>query len=114
MGINSHVLNITEKIMNPDSSWHLDKRIPISIVVVLILQIVSFSWMAAKQQFTIDLLMQRMDRVELQQMSDRKSISDNRETVLLASERLSVLREQNVKILVELDEIKKMIVEHDK
>lgn len=39
-----------------DSKWHLDKKVPIAIIVTLVLQLAGFGWMASKLDSRIESL----------------------------------------------------------
>lgn len=37
-----------------DQGWHLDKRVPISIIIVLVIQMMGGAWVASKMSSDID------------------------------------------------------------
>lgn len=49
-----------------DTGWHLDKRVPVSIILVLILQFAGGAWLASQMRGDIDRTIGDVKRLESQ------------------------------------------------
>lgn len=57
--------------------WHLDKKVPISIIFAIVLQCVSFTWFMGKQDARITLIEQsRVERISAQHDRDERQDQD--------------------------------------
>jgi acyl-CoA reductase-like NAD-dependent aldehyde dehydrogenase len=46
-----------------DESWHLDKRVPISLLAAIVAQTMAFAWWGATQAERVTVLKERMDAI---------------------------------------------------
>jgi uncharacterized membrane protein YukC len=56
--------NITEKVYVENNGWHLDKRVPVAIIIALVMQAIYFSYSYGQVEA-------RVDNVEAQQEAVR-------------------------------------------
>lgn len=62
-----------------DSQWHLDKKVPIALIITIFLQIAAFVWMAAKLDSRVSVLEatdRRHERAIELLISERDGIRD--------------------------------------
>lgn len=55
--------------MTEDTSWHLDRKVPISLIVAILMQTGGFFWWAATTSEKVSVLKERLDAIAPQ--SDR-------------------------------------------
>ena len=75
--------------------WHLDKRVPISIIVTLVIQFGSGLWVLAEMRKDIDLL-----KMQVTQQRDRDDRQD-----LAAAQAVDLVRKQLERMESKLDRI---------
>jgi Tfp pilus assembly protein PilO len=46
-----------------DSAWHLDKKVPISLIMAIVVQSASFFWWAAATSEKVSVLKERLDAI---------------------------------------------------
>ena len=46
-----------------DSDWHLDKRVPITLIITILMQTGAFAWWGATQAEKVLVLKERMDAI---------------------------------------------------
>lgn len=62
----------------PAEGWHLDKKVPIGIVLAILTQTVSFTWFMGKQDARISLIEQsRIEHTAAQKDRDERQDADN-------------------------------------
>lgn len=49
----------------PENEWHLDKRVPIALILTLLAQIAGFAWVASAMWSSIDTNRRDIDRVQV-------------------------------------------------
>ena len=83
--------------MNRDerNGWHLDKRVPISIILTLVIQFASGLWLLAEMRKDIDLL-----KMQVSQQRDRDDRQDR-----AASEAVDLVRKQLERMESKIDRI---------
>ena len=82
----------------PDTRWHLDKRVPVSIILVLIFQGVAGLWVFAEMRNDIDVLKMQMvemrDREKSRDMQAAESMQQIRGDILEVNRKLDRLIER--------------------
>jgi hypothetical protein len=82
-----------------DNRWHLDKKVPISIIVVLVMQAASGLWLLADMRRDIDVLKvqyaQQRDRDEKQDEQFAQAMTLVRTEMRSISDKLDRLIERN-------------------
>lgn len=82
----------------PDTRWHLDKRVPVSIILVLIFQGVAGLWVFAEMRKDIDVLKMQMvemrDREKSRDMQAAESMQQIRGDILEVNRKLDRLIER--------------------
>ena len=82
----------------PDTRWHLDKRVPVSIILVLIFQGVAGLWVFAEMRKDIDVLKMQMmetrDREKSRDMQEAESMQQIRGDILEVNRKLDRLIER--------------------
>lgn len=62
-----------------EKHWHLDKRVPISLILTILLQTAAFVWVIAQLDEKLDDTVRRVDDVETA-MSDRRTVVEQNST----------------------------------
>lgn len=82
-----------------DNRWHLDKKVPISIIVVLVMQAASGLWLLADMRRDIDVLkvqfVQQRDRDKQQDEQFQQAMQLVRTEMRAISDKLDRLIERN-------------------
>lgn len=82
-----------------DNRWHLDKKVPISIIVVLVMQAASGLWLLADMRRDIDVLkvqfVQQRDRDKQQDEQFQQAMHLVRTEMRAISDKLDRLIERN-------------------
>lgn len=68
-------------------NWHLDKKVPLTLIVALMIQAASFVWWAAAQSFENQAQNIRIDHLEL-------ALEKNQNTQSIILERLATIEAQ--------------------
>ena len=75
-----------------DGSWHLDKRVPIALIMTVLLQTLLVVWFLAAMRFDLTNTMDRLQRLESDTRADRVSIEQNRLTAAVTNASLSDIK----------------------
>ena len=82
----------------PDTRWHLDKRVPVSIILVLVFQGVAGLWVFAEMRKDIDVLKMQMvetrDRERSRDMQEAESMQQIRGDIIEVNRKLDRLIER--------------------
>lgn len=72
-----------------DGRWHLDKKVPISIILVIVVQCVSFTWFLGKQDSRLTVIEQsRAERIPAQEKRDDRQDQAMTDAVRALGDRL--------------------------
>lgn len=82
--------------------WHLDRKVPITLIFAVVAQIVAFIWYAAKQDERMIVLEKWRSQQEIAQAYDTTTQSE-------IKTRLSVLETQNISVIKSLEKIEDKI-----
>lgn len=69
-----------------EERWHLDKRVPVALVITIVIQTLGFVWFGAQLALRVTVIEDRQHKAELA----LESLTDSRAT---AGERLAVVEE---------------------
>lgn len=88
-------------ITKEDTSWHLDKRVPVSLIAALCLQTGAFLWFISKMDSRIEMLERaqvvQRDRDQQQDNAARDTLSSLRGDILEVNRKLDRLIERSIK-----------------
>jgi hypothetical protein len=83
-------------------AWHLDKKVPIALIITLVLQAAAFIWWAASQSALINLHERRLDTAER-----RIDSGDGRSQVL--SEKIVRIEANTESIVSSINRIERVV-----
>lgn len=79
----------------PDLGWHLDKKVPLSLIAAMIVQVVVVTMFFADIKRDVELLKAKTSAIEASSKDDRNTLRDN----------LAVIREQFTRMDGKLDRL---------
>lgn len=82
-----------------DEPWHLDRKVPISIIVTLVAQIVGFAWIASK----LDSRVAYLEVTDAKHDDALKRLNDDREGTRDRLTRLEVTNQQILELIRKID-----------
>lgn len=74
-----------------DNDWHLDKRVPITLIVVLLVQTAGIVWFASAMNSKIEQNEARVTRLEILDSSKREIIQNNTTSIAVINENLKYI-----------------------
>lgn len=63
LGQSREMTDDTEVSERPDSRWHLDRRVPISLIFAIVVQTGGFFWWASATSEKVSVLKERLDAI---------------------------------------------------
>ncbi len=87
----------------PRESWHLDKKVPIALIVTLVAQIGGFVWFGAKMDSRIDQQATRLERLEAADARQDVKIMATAEGVIRLQEQLAYLTRMVERLVEQAD-----------
>lgn len=91
----------TDRDENEGSGWHLDKRVPISIILVLVIQFISGLWFIADIKKDVEILkaarLEQIQRDDRQDHSVTDAVTAMRADLLEVNRKLDRLIERGIK-----------------
>lgn len=87
-------------------SWHLDKRVPISLIAAVALQTLTFVWLLATMNTKIDATIARTAQLESVVAERYQIIHQNSTGIAVANESLKNVQQSLVRIEKKLDDTK--------
>jgi hypothetical protein len=79
-----------------NNKWHLDKRVPITLIVTMLMQTITIVWWASRLNARVEVLEYRTNEQFNELRVDRESnIQQNTQIVLLQSQLNQILTSQN-------------------
>lgn len=85
--------------MNESSQWHLDKRVPVSLIATIILQTFAFGWMAAGINAKADMNAASIESLKTELQLRRPIIESNAISVAVLNQHLQSIAENQGEIL---------------
>lgn len=82
--------------LSPDNNWHLDKKVPLSIILVLLVYGISGLWFIADVKKDVEVLKVQM---AVQEKRDTKQDSDWGGTIALIREDLTEIKRNLIRAL---------------
>lgn len=89
------------------NDWHLDKRVPITLIVSIVLQTCALVWFLSKQDSRIANVEERSFRLEREVSDDRKTVAQNAQGVAVINQALTDIKNS-------LDRIEREVIENRK
>lgn len=74
-----------------DNDWHLDKRVPITLIVMLLVQTAGIVWFASAMNSKIEQNATRVTRLEILDTSKREIIQNNSTSIAVINENLKYI-----------------------
>lgn len=72
-----------------EKHWHLDKRVPISLILAILLQTAAFVWMIAQLDEKLETTVKRTDAIEMQIENRRDKTETNTTAIAVINTNLT-------------------------
>lgn len=102
----------------PNNNWHLDKRVPITLIVAIMLQTGSFIWFMSGLNSDVEGLERRTQRMEVRNTMLEANVSANTTSVAVFNENLVHFRQTQDRMEASLQRMEDMLdamaLEHER